>query len=378
MKIAIDASRAANEKAGIGRYTKEIIENLLKIDKVNQYILFFSYFRRDKEKERYIESLKACRPARVKVKFLKIPGSLKEETWQWKINWLEKFLDEPDVFFAPSFFEVNFGLKTPQVMTIHDLTTFMYPEHRGREVSSRLSKRVKEAAQIATKIITLSRSAATDAEKFLQVPSSKIEVIYPGLSVLARASNNLPEGLKSKSYLLYVGTIEPRKNLIGLLRSYEMLPERLQKKYPLVIVGAKGWNTGKIWRVLKSLKSKENIKFMGYLPDSILAKLYKEAAIFAYPSLYEGFGLPPLEALSFGLPVVTSNCSSLPEVTGEAAVQIDPTDNKSIARAIQRLLGDSSARIDLGKKGKKQARKFSWEKAAKETLKVFEEMQQGL
>jgi len=370
MYIAIDASRAVNEKAGIGRYSKEIIENLLKIDKKNKYVLFFSYFRASEEKEKYIESLKS---RRVKIKFLKIPGSLKEETWQWKINWLEKFLDQPDVFFAPSFFEINYGLKAPQVVTIHDLTTFLYPLHRGTEVSTRLSKRAKEAAQMATKIITLSRSAAFDAEKFLEVPYSKIEVIYPGLSDLAKPSSNLPEGLEPKSYLLYVGTIEPRKNLVGLLRSYEMLPEKLQKKYPLVIVGAKGWNTGKIWRVLKSLKSKENIKFMGFLPDPILAKLYQEAAVFVYPSFYEGFGLPVLEALGDGVPVVTSNCSSLPEVTEEAAVLIDPADNKSIARAIQRLLGDSSARSDLGKKGKIQARKFSWEKAAKETLRVLEE-----
>jgi len=374
MKIAIDASRAVNEKAGIGRYTKEIIENLLKIDKKNKYVLFFSYFRRDKEKEKYIESLKACHPARVKVKFLKIPGSLKEETWRWKINWLEKFLDLPDVFFAPSFFEINYGLKAPQVVTIHDLTTFLYPLHRGKEVSARLSNRAKEAARISQKIIAISKATATDATKFLDTLSTKIEVIYPGLSVLDGPSNSLPEGLESKSYLLYVGTIEPRKNLVGLLRSYEMLPEKLQKKYPLVIVGAKGWNTGKIWRVLQSLKSKENIKFMGFLPDPILAKLYKEAAVFVYPSFYEGFGLPVLEALGYGVPVVTSNCSSLPEVTEEAALLIDPADNKSIARAIQRLLGNSSARSDLGKKGKIQARKFSWENAAKETLRILEEV----
>lgn len=374
MLIAIDASRAVNEKAGIGRYSQEIIENLLKIDKVNKYILFFSYFRASEAKEKYIKSLQACHPRRVKVKFLKIPGSLKEETWQWKVGWLDRFLENPDVFFAPSFFEVNFGLKAPQVMTIHDLTTFMYPLHRGREVSDRLSRRAKAGSQIATKIITLSRSAAADAEKFLEVPYSKIEVISPGLSDLAKPSNNLPEGLKPKSYLLYVGTIEPRKNLIGLLRSYEMLPERLQKKYPLVIVGAKGWNTGKIWRVLKSLKSKANIKFMGYLPDSILAKLYQEAAVFVYPSLYEGFGLPVLEALSYGLPVLTSNCSSLPEVTGEAAALIDPVDSKSLAKALQRLLEGKSDREMLSRMAKIQAKKFSWEKAARETLRILEEV----
>jgi len=374
MKIAIDASRAVNEKAGIGRYSKEIIKNLLKIDKKNKYVLFFSYFRACKEKEQYIESLKACHPARVKVKFLKIPGSLKEETWRWRISWLDKFLDAPDVFFAPSFFEVNYGLKAPQVMTIHDLATFLYPEHRGKEVSTRLSNRAKEAARISQKIIAISQATATDAAKFLDTLSPKIEVIYPGLSVLDGPSNSLPEGLKTKSYLLYVGTIEPRKNLAGLLRAYEMLPEKLQVKYPLVIVGAKGWNTGKIWRLYQRLKSKENIKFMGFLPDPILAKLYKEAAVFTYPSFYEGFGLPVLEALGYGVPVITSKCSSLPEVTGEAAALINPADISSIARAIQRFLGDSQARIVLGKKGKIQAKKFSWEKAAKETLRILAEV----
>jgi len=371
MKIAIDASRAVNEKAGIGRYTKEIVENLLKIDKKNKYVLIFSYFRRDQEKERYMESLKS---SRAKVKFLKIPGSVKEETWRWKISWFDKFLEEPDVFFAPSFFEVNYGLKTPQVMTIHDLTTFLYPAHRGREVSTRLSNRAKEAARMSQKIISISQATAQDSEKFLDTSDTKIEVIYPGLSKLIYPSNNLPEGLIAKSYLLYVGTIEPRKNLVGLLQAYEMLPRKLQERYPLVIVGAKGWNTGRIYRIYQKLKSKENIKFMGFLPDSILAKLYKEAAVFVYPSFYEGFGLPVLEALGYGIPVITSNRSSLPEVTGDAAALIDPSDLKSIARAIQRLLGDSKMRLALGQKGRIQAKKFSWEKAANETLRVLEEV----
>ncbi len=371
MKIAIDASRAVNEKAGIGRYTRQLLENLLKVDKKNEYVLFFSYFRSNKGKERYIAGLKS---RRVKIKTLKIPGSIKEETWRWRVGWMDKFLENPDVFFAPSFFEVNFGLKAPQVMTIHDLTTFLYPSHRGKEVSGRLSKRALEAAKKVKRIIAVSKATATDVKKFLKVESSKIEVIYPGNSKMPTASNSLPEGLKAKSYLLYVGTIEPRKNLIGLLKAYELLDKRLQEKYPLIICGAKGWNTGKIWQTYNRLKSKANIKFMGYLPDSILAKLFQEASIFVYPSVYEGFGLPVLEALGCGIPVITANCSSLPEVTGKAAVLINPSEPKTIAKAIQRLLGDSKIRLALGQKGRLQAKKFSWEKAAKETLRILEEV----
>ncbi|MBM2821194.1 MAG: hypothetical protein HW405_954 [Candidatus Berkelbacteria bacterium] len=284
----------------------------------------------------------------------------------------EKFIGRSDVFFAPSFFEINAGLKIPQVVTIHDLTTFIYPEHRGIEVSKRLSTCAKEAAKLSQKIITMSRATAADAQKYLNIKEKKIDVVYPGLSDLGKP-NNLAKNLKPSSFILYVGTIEPRKNLIGLFKAYSLLPLVLQEKYPLVVVGAQGWNTGESYDAFNALKLEGKVKFLGFISDASLAKLYESCAVFVYPSLYEGFGLPVLEALSFGAPVVTSNISSLPEVAGDAAVLINPEDPKEICAGIQKLLEHNHEAMDIRQKGKIQSRKFTWEKSARETLKVLKE-----
>ncbi|MFA6492780.1 MAG: glycosyltransferase family 1 protein [Patescibacteria group bacterium] len=371
MKIAIDASRAVNEKAGIGRYTLELIKKLIEIDKENQYLLLFSFMREDAYKTKIIKSLKS---ANVKTKVFKIPGNLKEKVWGWQMPWFKHLLGDADIFYAPSFFEVNMGLNIPQVVTIYDLTTFLFPEHRGQEVSERLNLRTRKACQKAVKIIAISESTKNDLEKHLKIKQAKIKVVYPGKNELPEPVKNLPSTLKNGSYILAVGTIEPRKNLTGLFKAYALLPIKLQEKYPLVIVGAEGWNEEETFNTFNHLKLEGKVKFLGFVPDSMLAKLYKEAAVFVYPSLYEGFGFPVLEALSYGVPVVTSSVSSLPEVAGKAAVLVNQEDPKSISSGLQRLLEHKQEADDLRKIAKIQADKFSWEKAAKETLKVFKEV----
>lgn len=374
MKIAIDASRAINEKAGIGRYTLQLVKKMIAIDKKNDYLLLFTYFRKNPEKEKIIKSFE--RP-NVKIVKLRLPGGWKEKIWHWQMPLLQPLIRGAQVFFAPSFFETNFGLKIPQVVTIHDLATFIFPDQRGQKVSDRLSKRAYESAKLAKKIIVPSFSTAKDAQKFLKIRPEKIAVIYPGKTEFGEPVKKLPSKLRAKSFILFVGTIEPRKNLIGLFKAYALLPPKLQSQYPLVVVGVKGWNTGETFEVLKTLKLTEKVKFLGFASDSLLARLYKEAAVFVYPSLYEGFGLPVLEALIFGVPVVTANTSSLTEVAGKAAALIDPEDPKSIAKALQRLLEAKFERELLKKEAVGQVKKFSWEKAAKETIKVCQEVARG-
>lgn len=371
MFIAIDASRAVNETAGIGRYCLQLIKKLIEIDKTNHYLLLFTYFQKDSKKEKIINGL---RQANVDIKTIMIPGQLKEKLWGWRLPLLSNLTKNSDIFYAPSFFEVNMGLKTPQIVTIYDLTTFLFPSHRGKEVSKRLNLRTKIACLKAQKIIVISKSTKNDLIKILKISQQKIQVICPGRTEFLKCAKNLPAGLKRKSFILTVGTIEPRKNLIGLFKAYALLAPQLQEKYPLVIVGAKGWNSGDIYEVIKNLKIIDKIKFLGFVSDLTLAKLYKEAAVFAYPSLYEGFGFPVLEAMGFGTPVVTSNVSSLPEVAGKAAILVDPHDPQVISSGIQRLLEHNQEAIELGKRGLIQAKKFSWEKAARETLKVFREV----
>lgn len=372
MKIAIDASRAVNERAGIGRYTLELIKKLIEIDKDNQYLLFFSFMRSSIYKKKIIKEFQKYK--NVEIKIFKIPGNLKEKVWGWKVSWFKRFLKGVDVYYAPSFLEVNLGLNLPQVVTIYDLTPFLFPEHLGKKLSDFFNLRTKQACEKAAKIIVISESTKNDLQKTLKVPESKLKVIYPGLNLLSTPSEKLPAGLKPKLYILTVGTLEPRKNLIGLFKAYVLLPPRIQRKYPLAIVGAKGWNTGETFEVYKKLKLEGKVKFLGYVSDAILANLYHHAAIFVYPSLYEGFGFPVLEALSYGIPVVTSNISSLPEVIGKAGLLVNPQDPKEITSAMQKLLEHKNERERLSRLSKAQAAKFNWQISAKQTLKIFDEL----
>lgn len=370
MTIAIDATRAVIEKAGIGRHSRELIKHMLKNDQKNQYILIFTYFRKDKQKE---EQIREFKQKNVVIRTAKIPGSLKETLWRNNAPFYNNLYKGADILLATSFLEYKQGLKIPQVTIIYDMSTFLFPEQRGEEVSDRLNKQTTIALKGSRKVIAISKSTKKDLEKITSIASNKIEVIYPGLNVFSKISSALPItfNLKPKNYLLFVSTIEPRKNLKNLLIAYNMLPVATQDKYPLVMVGGKGWNTDE---ELKTIGNSKGIKWLGYVKDADLAKLYKEATLFVYPSLYEGFGFPISEAMQFGTPVITSNISSMPEVAAAAGILIDPNNPKSISSAIQSIIEGKISRAVLKKTGIQQANTFSWDKTAKETIKLLEEV----
>lgn len=366
MLIAIDASRAVNEKAGIGRLARSLIENLLKIDTKNQYRLFFNFVSNFAEKKRQAEQFKR---KNAEIVITKIPGQIKERLLDSRIGFYRGKINDCDIFLAPTFLDVDLSLKIPQVVMIHDLTMFRFPLHLGKNLSLKYQEKTRLSAEKAQKIITISESTKKDLIKSVNIDPGKISVIYPGLNKFPVVAFILPDGLKSQEYILAVGTIEPRKNLAGLFKAYAMLSEKLQDKYPLVLVGAVGWGTDNIFQEAEKIKDK--IKFLGYLPDNVLAKLYKEAKVFVYPSLFEGFGFPIIEAMQFGTPVITSNISSMPEAGGEAAIYIDPKDPKSIFGALQKVL-EGKINIDkMNKLSKDQAAKFSWEKSAREVLDLL-------
>ncbi|AKM82180.1 TPA: glycosyltransferase family 1 protein [Candidatus Berkelbacteria bacterium] len=374
MTIAIDASRAIIESAGIGRFTKRLVENLLEQDKENKYILIFTYFRNDENKEK---AIKAFRRENVEIRTAKIPGALKETLWRGNSGLYNALYKDADVLLAPSFLEYKNGLKIPQVTIIHDMTTFIFPEQRGEDVSERLSRQTLLALKGSKKIIAVSKSTKKDIEKIAGTSENKVKAIYPGLNQLAEPAKDLPKDLKKKSYILFVGTIEPRKNLTTLFAAYGMLPPKLIEKYPLMVVGAEGWNTDRIYNSLMATGVKNRIGFLGHVGDKDLSRLYQDAAVVAYPSLYEGFGFPILEAMQFGTPVVTSKLSSMPEVAGSAGVLVNPDDPKSICGGLQAVLEGKISRAQMAKAGKEQVKKFSWEKTAKETIKLLEEAING-
>ena len=368
-KIAIDANRAIIEGAGIGRYTFEIIDNLLEADKENEYLLIFTHLRSDEQKRRKVAKL--TRNGKIKSIHLPLPGGFKELLWGWRIPWYRCLLKGCDLFFAPSFFEVNMGLGISQVVAIHDLTPCLFPDQRGGGVSRKLCRKTNEACQKAVKVITISKSTKKDLIKVHSIDPDKIEVTYLGQKKFGAVSQVLPDRLKKRSYILSASTIEPRKNLSRLLKAFGSLDPKLRKQYPLVVAGAKGWNTGEIYDTLHKYKLEDEVIFLGYISDEMLASVYKNCLFFVYPSLYEGFGLPILEALSFGKAVLTSKTSSMPEVAGEAALLVDPQDEKQIADGLEKLITDTNFRAGLEAKSQVQANKFSWEKCAKETLKIL-------
>lgn len=177
--------------------------------------------------------------------------------------------------------------------------------------------------------------------------------------------------MEQGKYILAVCTLEPRKNLVRLVRAYALLPNTLRQKYSLVLVGKSGWNNQELNQTIRDLNLTDKVKMTGFVQDQDLPYFYNGAAVFAYPSLYEGFGLPPLEAMSCGAPVLTSKVSSLTEVVEDAALTVDPYNEEEIARHLKSILTSSKIAQSLREKGLAQAKKFSWDKAAKETIKVY-------
>jgi glycosyltransferase involved in cell wall biosynthesis len=264
------------------------------------------------------------------------------------------------------------------VITIYDLSFFLFPE--GFQPWRRLYLKwgTGYSARRARRIIAISNSTKQDIVRLLRVPGGKVEVVPCGVEEDFRPVEDpdLLEDFRSKRGLarrmiLFVGTIEPRKNLVTLLRSYALLRQQIQPP-PLVIGGPKGWRHEEVFAQVQELDLQEHVIFPGYIPREELPLWYNAADLFAYPSLYEGFGLPPLEAMACGTPVVSSNSSSLPEVVGDAGVLVNPHGVEEMSEAMQRLLSDNTLRAEMATRGLAQARTFSWQRAAAETLQVYD------
>ena len=266
----------------------------------------------------------------------------------------------------------------PTVVTIHDMTLWLFPEHHYSQRLLAMRPIIPLAARRASRIIANSWSTRNDIVRILGVPEEKVEVIYeappacfrplqagPELEA-ARRDLQLPE-----HFLLYVGTIEPRKNLVRLLQAFARLPRDGTRPDALVLVGQRGWKDSAVFSAVERLGLSNEVRYLGYVPQEPLVALYNLADAVVFPSLHEGFGLPVVEAMACGTPVVTSRNGSLGEVAGEAAEFVEPTDVASIAAALRRVLGDSDRRAGLREKGLVQAARFSWSNAAAQTRRVY-------
>lgn len=368
MKIAIDC-RALEKKnwAGKEKYLISIIQGLASADNENYYFL---YFRR---KITFSFEL----PANFFIVAINVPSPL----WHFSA-FFDMILKKIDIVFCPCAYllaAINFVI--PSVIVIHDLTVFIPGISQTHKKSTKIKEKLflQFAINRATEVVVDSHSTRKDVEKIFNINGRKISVIYlaAGKEFESKKDKDLLEEKLLKynikfPYILFVGTLEPRKNILGLLDVFrELVIVQELADYKLVLTGKRGWYYEEIFKRIKDLGLKDKVVITDYVLDEDLPYLYSGARCFIYPSFYEGFGLPVLEALACGCPVITSGVSSLPEVVGESALLVNPGDKKEIVSALNKILSDKELRADLINKGLKQAQNFSWDKSAKSLLEVF-------
>ncbi len=363
MRIGVDARLVYYHQAGIGQYILRLMQALAQIDRDDDFIVFKS--RKDKTQ--------IVQQANFKTQNLWTPSHHRFEPWSLSA---ELALFPLDVLHSPDFIPPTFP-RGASVITVHDLAFLKYPRFLTR-ASARYYGQVEIAATRANHIIAVSQSTKRDTVQLLGVPAEKISVIHEAAHPLftqiqntdalarTRARHGLPQ-----DFVLFVSTIEPRKNLPTLLRAFRDLLRRYDDPIALAVAGNRGWLVEEVDAVIAQLKLGDTVRFLGGIPNEELVYLYNAAKLFVMPSFYEGFGLPPLEAMACGTPVITSNVSSLPEVVGDAALLFDPNNAEELCVAMYRALTDEHLRKEMRVKGLKRAQTFSWERAARATLEVY-------
>ena len=369
MRIALDAIPLVAAKTGIGHYTDALADSLARHHENHQYTLLSPFdfeFHSGNGTPKNLH--KQFTPAR----------GIFRKWWLMGSPALMR-VTHFDVFHGTNYC-IPLWAPCPTVVTIHDLSLFTQTQTHENANVRRGKRRMPMMAWKATLIIAPSEWTKKEILEFLPVKEHKIRVVGEGARrhmVPQHEDEFLPVLDKYDirgPYLLYVGTIEPRKNLLTLLRAYDELLRTTQHTPQLILAGGKGWLFDEIFQLVNQLQLQDQVKFTGYVPDADLPALYSGALAFVYPSLYEGFGLPPLEAMACGAPVITTNVTSLPEVVGDAGLLHDPTDTRALTQAMAMLLDDADARSHYKYAGLERAKSFSWERAARETQLVYEEV----
>ncbi len=381
MRIGVDIrSLSAGGHSGVEEYIFNLLPNLFRLGREDQFVLLYnSYSRALPEKVKKWEKL-----PNVSIKGFKIPSKLLNGLlWQFNFPYLDKLIGGVDVFFSPNITFTAVSVGTPHVITIHDLSFELFPHFFNyyRRLWHFLVNPRRQAKK-ATKVITVSKSTMSDVNELYRIKKSKIRPIYLGLSSIFQnyTKNEKKEEkirkkykIPAKPFILYLGTLEPRKNIASLLLAFNEWKKSSKENYTLVIAGTKGWSFQEIFQLSEESPYKKDIVFTGELQEKDRPAIYKMASLFVFPSFLEGFGFPPLEALSSGVPVICSASTSLLEIFGDHSILVNPHDAGELAWTIGRVLGDQAIQASLIKEGEKYAKKFTWEKTARETLEVLRE-----
>ncbi len=372
MLIGIDASRALRaRRTGTERYSLEIIRHLLRLPEAAAH-----GWRLYADVDVDPATFQARSDVNMEVRVL--PS---RRMWTHCALGPEVLRHPPDALFIPAHvlpFTLPPRRLPPSVVTVHDLGYRRFPQAHTRVQRWYLEASTRWNAANAARVIAISQATARDLQTAYGTPAARIRVIHEAAAGWTRAGATARQAAREKygltrPYALFMGSIQPRKNLERLITAYAHLHAREPLSWDLALVGGRGWLSEPLYEQVQTLELEKRIRFTGYVPDDDLIALLSDARFFAFPSLFEGFGLPVLEAQSVGVPVMTANNSSLPEIAGDAALLVDPTDVDAIADAMLRLSQDEALRQRLIEAGYENVKRFSWAKAAAETLAVLEE-----
>ena len=383
MKIGIDARSILNpekgDAIGVGHYTYQLIRHLLKIDSENEYVIFFDFRVREKDVKKFSKP-------NVKIRFYPfsdykkyLPGAYSEILGTATLQ-----KEKLDVLHSTSAFNrIPVGYNGKMLVTFHDMSMFDIPEYLSAMKRTKNKAVARMMANKADKIIAVSKSIKEDVKKFLDISEEKLNVIYSGLDKRFFEETEVDGGKVlgkhdiTKKYILFLGTLEPSKNIARLLEAFSKFKVLQKQKnggkfeYQLVLAGKRGWLAQEYHQIIKDLGLSKDVVFTGYVIGDELVPLFKGAEFFVMPSLYEGFGMTVLEAFATKTPAIVSEVASLPEIVGDAAYMINPLDTSELAQAISEFAADENLRNSYILKGVEQAKKFDWDKTARETLEIY-------
>jgi glycosyltransferase involved in cell wall biosynthesis len=367
VRVAIDARKLHD--FGIGTYIRNLLRHLARMDRDTEYVLIC----REKDRqvapslgENFRSVVDGSRPYSAREQ-LSLPLALSRE--------------HVDLFHAPHYVLPPLA-RCRSVVTIHDCIHLRFPQYLPHRLALGYARAsIWLATRMSNRILTVSEASKRDILQFFDVPPEKITVIYNGIDDRFWTEPSDDEVVRVREryqldgdFVLYAGNVKPHKNLERLIDAFHMVRQRGLDHLKLVVIGDEISKYAELRRAVHRYNLHKYVRFLGYLPDETLAVLYRLAGVFVFPSLYEGFGLPPLEAMASGAPVVTSNVSSLPEVVGDAAVLVDPYDPASIADGIARVLTEPGLRSELRDAGFARAAEFSWERSVRQIRTIYGEV----
>ena len=377
MRIGLEITAAVQQGGGIGRYVREMLSALSDIDQSNQYRLF--YASKNKSSHATLDL-----PDNFRVRHLPVNDIWLARIWQrirlpLPVELITGFLDiyhSPDFTLPPTLSDI------PTLLTVHDLSFLRDPESAAPGLRGYLEVAVKRSVQLATHVLADSQSTKNDLIELYTTPEDKITVLYAGVSSAFRPildSSQLMKvrkryNLGDQPFVLSVGTLQPRKNHATLIKAFELT--LMDSDYNLVLAGGKGWSYEEVYDLVRSRGLQHRVLFPGFVADEDLSALYSSADVMVFPSLYEGFGLPVLESMACGVPVLASNISCLPEVAGSAALFVDPRDVEAMSAAMLKLVSNMDLRENLRKKGFERVEQFSWQSSAANLLRVYRDLAQ--